>query len=282
MNDKVSDDNRKPRSWLERLSHMLGGEPKNRDELMELLRTAQEHDILSNEMLAMMERILQVSEMQVREVMVPKSQMVVLKNNSTLDVILPILIESAHSRFPITDNDDKVIVGMLLAKDLLPYCFAKEAKDFCMSDVIRPTIFTSQSKRLDILLREFRNNRNHIAIVLDEYAQVAGLVTIEDVLEQIVGDIEDEYDIDEDDQDLIKKLDAKTFIVKATTTIDEFNEYFKTQLSDEEFDTIGGIVLSKFGRFPKRGERIKMHNYRFKVLQSDSRRIYLLEVKSTK
>jgi len=282
MNDKSSEEHKKPRSWLERLTHMLGGEPKNRDELMELLRAAQEHDILSSEMFAMMERILQVSEMQVREVMVPKAQMVVFKNSSTLESILPIVIESGHSRFPVTDNDDKEIVGMLLAKDLLPYCFAKETNDFLMADIMRPAIFTSQSKRLDILLREFRNNRNHIAIVLDEYAHVAGLVTIEDVLEQIVGDIEDEYDIDEDDQDLIKKLDAKTYIVKATTTIDEFNEYFHTQISDEEFDTIGGIILSKFGRFPKRGERVKMQNYRFKVLQSDSRRIYLLEVKPVK
>jgi magnesium and cobalt transporter len=277
-----TEESKKPRSWIERISALLAREPKNRDELMELLRAAQEHDILSSEMFEMMERILQVSEMQVREVMVPKAQMVVIKHSNKLEELLPLVIESGHSRFPVTDNDGKEVLGMLLAKDLLPYCFEKETKDFLMADIMRPTIFTSQSKRLDILLREFRNNRNHIAIVLDEYAHVAGLVTIEDVLEQIVGEIEDEYDIDEDNQDLIRKLDSKTYIVKATTTIEEFNDYFKTRLSDEEFDTIGGIVLSKFGRFPKRGERIKLHNYRFKVLQSDSRRIYLLEVKSTK
>ncbi len=285
MTKKSSDDHtqsHKHRSWMERLNHLLGLEPKNRDDLMEVLRAAQDHDILSTEMLAMIERILQVSEMQVREVMVPKAQMVVIKKSSRLEEILPLVIESGHSRFPVVDNDDKEIVGMLLAKDLLPFCFAKEQKDFQITDVLRPTIFTSQSKRLDILLREFRNNRNHIAIVLDEYAHVAGLVTIEDVLEQIVGEIEDEYDIDEDDQDLFKKLDNKTFIVKASATIEEFNDYFQTNLSEEEFDTIGGIVLSKFGRFPKRGERVKLQDYRFKVLQSDSRRIYLLEVKPVK
>lgn len=274
--------NNKSRSWIERLTQLLGREPKNREELTELLRAAQEHDILSSEMFGMIERILQISEMQVREVMVPKAQMVVIKKNSPLNEILPIVIESGHSRFPVIDNDDKEIIGILLAKDLLPYCFAKQEKDFLITDILRPATFTSQSKRLDILLREFRNNRNHLAIVLDEYAHVAGLVTIEDVLEQIVGDIEDEYDIDEDDQDLIKKIDGKTYIVKAATTIEEFNEYFKTHLSDEEYDTIGGIVLAKFGRIPLRGERVKLQNYRFKVLQSDARRIYLLEVKPIK
>lgn len=282
MNDKTLEEQKKPRSWLEKLTTLLGREPKNRDELMELLRATQEHDILSSEMLAMMERILQVSEMQVREVMVPKAQMVMIKQNCKLEQLLPIVIESGHSRFPVTNHDGKEVVGMLLAKDLLSYCFAKESKTFAMKDVLRPTIFTSQSKRLDILLREFRNNRNHIAIVLDEYGHVAGLVTIEDVLEQIVGEIEDEYDLEEDDQDLIKKIDDKTFIVKAAATVEEFNEYFNTKLSSEEFDTIGGLVLNKFGRFPKRGERVKLENYRFKVLQSDARRIYLLEVKPVK
>jgi magnesium and cobalt transporter len=285
MSDNPSEDHKqatKPRSWLESLTHMLGREPKNRDELMEVLRASQTHDILSTEMLAMIERILQVSEMQVREVMVPKAQMVVFKKDCSLENLLPMVIESGHSRFPVIDNDDKEIVGMLLAKDLLPYCFDKEKTDFLISDILRPAIFTSQSKRLDILLREFRSNRNHIAIVLDEYGHVAGLVTIEDVLEQIVGEIEDEYDIDEDDEDLIKQIDTNTYIVKATATIEEFNGYFKTHISNEEFDTIGGIILSKFGRFPKRGERVKFQGYRFKVLQSDSRRIYLLEVKPAK
>jgi len=261
---------------------MFGGEPKNRDQLMEILRDAQSHDILSTEMLAMIERILQVSEMQVREVMVPKAQMVAINKKSSLEALVPILINSGHSRFPVVDDDSKEVKGILLAKDILQYFFSAEKKPFNMKDVIRPAIFTSQSKRLDILLREFRANRNHIAIVLDEYGHVAGLVTIEDVLEQIVGEIEDEYDIEDDDEDLIKKIDANTFIVKARTTVEEFNENFNTNFSNEEFDTIGGVILNKFGHFPKRGERIKLHDHRFKVLQSDSRRIYLLEVKPLK
>ena len=283
MSDDLTDNKKdsKPGWLMERLSSLLGREPKNRDDLMEVLREAQEHDILSTEMLAMIERILQVSEMQVREVMVPKAQMVVIKRNCNLQSLLPILIESGHSRFPVIDEDSQEIVGMLLAKDILQYCFInKEIKPFSLQDISRPAIFTSQSKRLDILLREFRAKRNHIAIVLDEYGHVAGLVTIEDVLEQIVGEIDDEYDIDDDDEDLIKKIDATTYIVKATTTVEEFNAAFNTEFSSEEFDTIGGIVMNKFGHFPKRGERVKLEDHRFKVLQSDSRRIYLLEVKS--
>lgn len=267
--------------WLETFLHLLSREPKTRDDLMIILRDAQSHDLISTEMLAMIERILQVSEMQVREVMIPKAQMVAIDQHSTLNELLPILIESGHSRFPVTNEDSKEVIGILLAKDLLEYFFTDKAqKPFQIKNIIRPAIFTSQSKRLDILLREFRANRNHIAIVLDEYGHIAGLVTIEDVLEQIVGEIEDEYDIEDEDEDLIKKIDANTYIVKAITTIEEFNEYFKTDLSNEEFDTIGGVVLNKFGHFPKRGERIKLHDYRFKVLQSDSRRIYLLEVKA--
>lgn len=270
----------KPRSWVEKLNILLGREPQNREQLMEVLRDAQERDILSEEMLNMIERISQVSEMQVREVMIPKAQMVVINKNSQLEDFLQSVIESGHSRFPVMDEEGKDIVGMLLAKDLLKYVFDKDDKNvFKMKDLLRPATFTSQSKRLDILLREFRDTRNHIAIVLDEYGHVAGLVTIEDVLEQIVGDIEDEYDLDDDD-DQIKKLDEKTFIVKASTTIEEFNEEFDCKFSEDEFDTIGGIVLNRFGHFPKRGERVKLQDYRFKVLQSDSRRIYLLEVKS--
>lgn len=283
MSNQSHDDKKASKSgwWLERITNLISREPKNRDDLMAILRDAQEHNVLSTEMLAMIERILQVSEMQVREVMVPKAQMVSISKNSNLESLLPILIESGHSRFPVTDDDSNEVVGILLAKDILGYTFTdKEKKPFQIKDIIRPAIFTSQSKRLDILLREFRANRNHIAMVLDEYGHIAGLVTIEDVLEQIVGEIDDEYDIDEDDEDLIKKIDENTYIVKATTTVEEFNEYFKTSLSNEEFDTIGGVVLNKFGHFPKRGERIKLHDYRFKVLQSDSRRIYLLEVKA--
>ncbi len=271
----------KSRTWLERLTAFIAREPQNREQLMELLRDAEERDVVSAEMLGMIERILQVSEMQVREVMVPKAQMVLLEKNTPLEILLPVAMESGHSRFPVIDPDNNKIIGILLAKDLLKYCYHAEQRKFDIMDIIRPTTFTPQSKRLDILLREFRINRNHLAIVLDEYGHVAGLVTIEDVLEQIVGDIEDEYDIEEEDG-FIRKHPDGTYIVKAQTPIDEFNEYFNTTFSDDEFDTIGGIVLKTFGRLPKRGEAIKMSSWRFRVLQSDSRRIYLLEVKPVK
>ncbi len=264
------------RSWLERLSDMLIREPKDRAQLMEVLRDAEERDILSAEMLRMIESVLQVSEMQVRDVMIPKAQMVVVEHDSSLEVLLPLVIESGHSRFPIIDNTRDDIIGILLAKDLLKYCYNKEAKEFNINDICRPAVFVPQSKRLDILLREFRINRNHMAIVIDEYGHVSGLVTIEDVLEQIVGEIEDEYDIDEDDE--IKKHADGHYIIKATIPIDEFNEYFHSELNDKEFDTIGGLVLQGFGHLPKRGEIIDINNFKFKVLHSDNRRIHLLEV----
>ncbi len=282
MTDKSEDEKTgKSRSWLERLSSMMGGEPQNREQLMDVLRDAEDRDVLSSEMLGMIERILQVSEMQVREVMVPKAKMVMVDNDCTLDELLPIVIESGHSRFPVIDPNDGHIIGVLLAKDILKSVFKKNAPDFIIAEHLRSPVFTPQSKRLDILLREFRVNRNHLAIVLDEYGHVAGLVTIEDVLEQIVGDIEDEYDFEEDDI-YIKKHADDTYIVKAQTPIDEFNEYFSAHFSDEEFDTIGGIVLQQFGHLPKRGETIKVQHFRFKVLHSDNRRIYLLEVKRKK
>lgn len=269
------------RNWLERLIALLGREPQNREELTELLRDAENRQVLSSEMLGMIERILQVAEMQVREVMVPKVEMVVVQKNSKLEKLLPIVIESGHSRFPVLDPVSKDIVGILLAKDLIKYLSGSQVKPFNMADIIRVAMFTPQSKRLDILLREFRISRNHIAIVLDEYGYVAGLVTIEDVLEQIVGEIEDEYDVDEENGH-IRQLDDHTYIVKASTRIEEFNEYFKTQFSEKEFDTIGGIVLKSFSHLPKRGEVVKLQNFRFKVLHSDNRRIYLLEVKPVK
>lgn len=260
---------------------MLAHEPQNREQLMALLRDTKERGVLSGEMLEMIERILQVSEMQVRDVMVPKAQMIVLQQDHTLDDILPIITHSGHSRFPVVNAAKKDVVGMLLAKDLLQYCFHHNEKPFQLSAIMRPAVFTSQSKRLEILLREFRINRNHIAIVLDEYGHVAGLVTIEDVLEQIVGEIEDEYDIDEEDGH-IKKLQDGVYIVKAATLIEEFNHYFNTDFSEDEFDTIGGIVLQHFGHLPKRGESTKIQQWKFKVLNSDNRRIYLLEVKPVK
>lgn len=276
-----SEDEKKSKSWVERLSAMLAREPQNQEQLMEMLRDAEDRDVLSTEMLGMMERILQVSEMQVREVMVPKAKMVIVEKDIELEELLPLVIESGHSRFPVLDTNEGTIIGVLLAKDILKSTYLRAPVDFNIINLMRPPVFTPQSKRLDILLREFRVNRNHLAIVLDEYGHVAGLVTIEDVLEQIVGEIDDEYDFEEDDI-YIKKHADDTYIVKAQTPIDEFNEYFNSSFSDEDFDTIGGIVLSNFGHLPKRGESTKIQQYRFKVLHSDNRRIYLLEVKLAK
>lgn len=276
-----SNDNRpkKSRPWLSRLASLIRRQPQNTKQLMTILRYAEERRVLSADVVAMFERILQVSDMQVREVMIPHAQMVVIKKDQTLDSILPIVTESGHSRFPVVDGSGKDVIGMLLAKDLLKYCFNyTDTKTFHLGKMLRPAIFTPQSKRLDILLREFRITRNHIAIVLDEYGSVAGLVTIEDVLEQIVGEIEDEYDIDEENGH-IKKLNDGAYIVKASTLIEEFNKYFDTDFSDEEFDTIGGIVLKGFGHMPTRGEKIKIQDFQFKVLHSDKRRLYLLELK---
>lgn len=268
------------RSWLERLSDLLIREPQDREQLMEVLRDAEEREILSPEILTMLESVLQVSEMRAREIMIPKSQMVLIESQHNLEEVLAIVIESAHSRFPIIDPDSDDVVGILLAKDLLKFYFKGNKEEFNVKKIARPAIFIPQSKRLDILLREFRVNRNHMAIVLDEYGHVEGLLTIEDVLEQIVGDIEDEYDIDEESN--IKKQSDDIFIVKAATSIEEFNEYFNTQFSDEDFDTIGGILLKEFGHLPRRGETIHLDKYQFKILHSDSRRIFLLEVSKSK
>lgn len=278
--DDVSDKNVKQRSWLDRLSALISREPKDKEQLMTVLRDAENRDLLSAEMLSMIESVLQVSEMQVREIMVPKAQVIYVDQESTLAALLPLVVESGHSRYPVLDLENDDVVGILLAKDLLPYFFQKKEDKFDMQDVIRPAVFVPQSKRLDILLKEFRINHNHMAIVIDEYGHIAGLVTIEDVLEQIVGDIEDEYDIDE--EDFIKEHEDGSCSVKAATPIETFNEYFGTDFSFEEYDTIGGIVLKAFSHLPKRGETVKITNYRFKVLHSDNRRIHLLDVKKLK
>src|SRR3569623_1676133 len=260
------------RSWLERLSVALLGEPKDREQLVNLLRDAQQRDLLDPDALGMIEGVLQVSEMQVRDVMVPRAQMVVVERDAGLKDILPVVTESAHSRFPVIGDSRDEIAGVLLAKDLLTYFGPEGEKSFNVRNILRPAVFIPESKRLKILLKEFRASRNHMAIVVDEYGGVAGLVTIEDVLEQIVGEIVDEHDIEEDAY--IKKHNDNVFAVKALTPVDEFTSYF----SDEEFDTIGGVVMQRFGRLPRRGEAISIDRFRFKVLSADSRRIHLLQV----
>ena len=259
-------------SWLERLSHFLLREPEDREQLVELLHSSFEKSLLDADALTMIEGVLQVSETQVRDVMIPRSQMDVIDISKTPEEFIPFVIETAHSRFPVIDDDKNDIIGILLAKDLLRY-YAGE--DFDVRDMLRPAVFIPESKRLNVLLKEFRSNRNHIAIVVDEYGGVAGMITIEDVLEQIVGDIEDEYDFDETEDNIIRDAEGR-FRVKALTEISDFNETFGTEFSDEEFSTIGGLVVSKFGHLPKRGESITFNNLQFTALRADSRRLHAL------
>ena len=223
----------------------------------------------------MIEGVIQVSEMQARDIMVPRSQMSVIDISETPDKFIPLVIETAHSRFPVTENDKNNVIGILLAKDLLRY-FAGE-EEFDVRDMLRPVVFIPESKRLNVLLKDFRTNRNHIAVVVDEYGGVAGLVTIEDVLEQIVGDIEDEHDFDEAEDNIVQDPGGH-YRVKAITEIDDFNERLGTGLSDVDYDTVGGLVLHKFGRLPKRGESVSVGTFKFTVLRADSRRLYTLLV----
>ena len=276
MNEDRSSSSPASRSWLERLGQVLSGEPKDRFELIELLRDAQQRQLLDVDALAMMEGVMQVAEMQVREIMIPRAQMVVVPRDASLEEILPVITESGHSRFPVIGENRDEVVGLILAKDLLPYFITENPNDFSVRDVLRPAVFVPESKRLNVLLKDFRSNRNHMAVVVDEFGGAAGLVTIEDVVEQIVGEIADEHDIEEDIS--IKKQNDNRYIIKALTPIEDFNEYFNAGFSDEEFDTIGGLLMQSFGHMPSRGEVTVIGGYRFKVLSADSRRIYLLEV----
>jgi magnesium and cobalt transporter len=264
------------RSWRERLGQVLLGEPQDRDQLIGLLRSTCERGLLDPETLSMIEGALVVGEMQVRDIIVPRSQMVVVERDAPIEATLQVITRSAHSRFPVIGESRDDIIGILLAKDMLLYCRQQEGSFFNIRDILRPAVFIPESKRLNVLLREFRANRNHMAIVVDEYGGTAGLVTIEDVLEQIVGDIEDEHDISGDA--CIFRRSEGNYTVKALTPIEDFNEYFNAELSDEEFDTIGGLVLNRFGHVPERGESIAMDCFEFKVLRADSRRIHLLEL----
>jgi magnesium and cobalt transporter len=266
-------------SLLERIGAWLAREPEDREELVELLRSSYERNLLDADALAMIEGVLQVSEMQARDVMVPRAQMDVIDIRESPDQFIPTLIQTGHSRFPVIGENKDDVIGILLAKDLLRYYAGEE--EFNVRDMLRPAVFIPGSKPLNVLLKEFRKNRNHMAIVVDEYGGVAGLITIEAVIEQIVGDIEDEYDY-EDVEDNIVPEKGGLFRVKALTEIADFNQGFGTRYSEQEFDTIGGLVLSRFGRVPKRGESISFDNLVFKVLRADSRRLHLLQVAKKK
>jgi magnesium and cobalt transporter len=276
MKDRPNNGSPGSGSWLERLTKILSGGPRDRQQIVDTLREWEERNLLDPDSLAMIEGALLISEMQVRDIMVPRVQMVVVKYDVPLRQILKIAIESGHSRFPVVGDDPNEVDGILLAKDLLGYFSSTGDREFEIKDIMRPAIFVPESKRLNVLLREFRISRNHMAIVVDEYSNVAGLVTIEDIIEEIVGDIEDEHDIAE--EHYIRQHGRNRYTVQALTPIDEFNEYFKASLSSAEYDTIGGLVLKAFGHLPKRGETIDLAGFHIKVLRADKRRIHLLRV----
>ena len=277
MSDDYSD-NGTSRSWLERVGQFFSSTPGDRNELLDLMRSMRDSHIIDGDTLGIIEGAVCVADMQVREIMIPRSQMVSIKASSDPRDFLPTIIDCAHSRFPVLGDDPDEVIGILLAKDLLPLILEPARMErFAIKDHIRSAMVVPESKRLDSLLREFRISRNHMAIVVNEYGGVAGLVTIEDVLEQIVGEIEDEHDVEEEDY-LIKDLDDHEYTVKALTPIDDFNEHFHCQFSDEEFDTIGGLVMQKFGRLPGRDESVELDGYLFTVLSADGRTIRLLRV----
>ncbi len=265
-------------SLLERLSSLLLREPEDREQLIALLHSAFERHLLDADALSMIEGVLQVSETQVRDVMIPRSQMDMIDVAESPATFIPFVIETAHSRFPVFEDNRDNVIGILLAKDLLRF-YAEE--QFDVRDMLRPAVFVPEAKRLNVLLKEFRANRNHIAIVVDEYGGVSGLVTIEDVIEQIVGDIEDEYDFDETEDNILAERSGR-FRVKAITEIGDFNARFGTAFSDEDYDTVGGLVLAHFGRLPKRGESINIEGYNFQVLRADSRKVHSLLVEKPK
>jgi magnesium and cobalt transporter len=272
----MSDTERLQRGWLQRLSRALSGEPQDRDDLIAQLRDARERGLIDAEALGMLEGVLGVADIQVRDIMVPRAQMVFVRRDDSLDKLLPVVVESGHSRFPVMDADRDDVVGILLAKDVLRLYSEGGAERFDMRECMRPAVFVPEAKRVNILLKEFRRNRNHMAIVVDEYGGVAGLVTIEDAIEQIIGDIDDEFDVDEEIN--IRKEGPRQFIVRGATPIDEFNEYFRVGLSDDEFDTIAGLVMKQAGRLPRRGDVVHLGDFEFRVLRADRRRVDALRV----
>lgn len=269
-----------PRSWFGRLTQAFSDEPRTREELLDILREATDESILDHEVLSIIEGAIQVSEMQVRDIMIPRSQMVVVNAEQSPKEFLPLIISSAHSRFPVIGESPDEVLGILLAKDLLPLIIQDGEQSFDIHSRLRKATFIPESKRLNVLLKEFRLTHNHMAIVVDEYGGIAGLITIEDVLEQIVGEIEDETDVD-DDEGNIRPFDDDAYLVKALTEIEDFNAYFGATIAEDEFDTIGGIVTRRFGHLPRKDEQVSFNGFTFKVLSSDNRRIRLLQVTRT-
>jgi len=275
MSDGRSSNSQSSLTWVQRLGKGLL-EPQDQDQLIELIRDASARHILDAEALSIVEGALSVSQMQARDVMIPRSQVVMVSRDATAEETLKLITEMAHSRFPVIDDDRDDVIGILLAKDLLAAVVSADKFEFDLKEIMRPAVFIPESKRLNVLLREFRARRNHMAIVVDEYGGVAGMVTIENVLEQIVGEIEDEHDIDDDAP--ILKHDDSTYTIKALTTVEDFNEYFATDWDDEDFDTVGGFVMNNFGHLPARDEQVTINDFKFTVMRADNRRIHLLEM----
>ncbi|MDO9048670.1 MAG: transporter associated domain-containing protein [Methylobacter sp.] len=264
------------KSWVDKISHLLTGEPQDLEDLLEILREAREKRLLDTDALSMIEGVLQVSQMRVRDIMIPRIQMVVVPKDAELETIMPLVTEFGHSRYPVIDGDRSKVVGVLLAKDLLARIL--ENKTLKVHEIMRPSCVVPESKRLNVLLKELRTNGNHMAIVVDEYGQSAGLVTIEDVLEQIVGEIEDEHD-DHEDEGYIFQRSSNEYMIKALTPMDEFDEYFSTHLATDEYDTIGGFIVSQLEHMPKKGESLVADKMKFEVIRADSRRVHLLKLK---
>jgi len=263
------------RGWLDRIYNIFTGEPQNQKQLLDLLKNLQSHELLGDDELNMIEGVLQVDDMQVRDIMIPRGQMVVLDHEDTVPEIIQKITDSGHSRFPVIDDDKDDVVGILLAKDLLQLSL-DQSHEFEINEYIRPASFIPESKRLNVLLKDFRLNRSHMAMIVDEYGGVSGLITIEDVLEQIVGKIDDEYD--EDEEVDIQPHGANRYSVRALTPLPEFNEYFNTDYEREDIETIGGLLLRQFGHLPERGESVAFDNLTFKVLNADSRQVHLYQV----
>ena len=276
MSEDQSSNGSGSKSWMGRIGKVFSSEPRDREELKELINESAEKGILDAEVVTMMEGALSVSEMQVRDAMVPRSHMVVIPLDIPLDEFLPLILESGHSRFPVIGEDRDEVEGILLAKDLLRH-YAESSGPLAIKDLVRPAVVIPESKRLNMLLRDFRTNRNHMAIVVDEYGGVSGLITIEDVLEEIVGEIDDEHD--EEEEAAIKLLGGNRFQVNALTEIEDFNDVFGCEFGDEDYGTVGGLLLAEFGRVPERGDEVVLADrFQFRVTQADSRRIIMMEM----
>ncbi|MCL5050051.1 HlyC/CorC family transporter [Aliidiomarina maris] len=280
----MSDDNSQSgsgssrKSWAARLLQSFSGEPNTRQELVDLIQDAELRDLIDSDTKEMIEGVLDVAELKVRDIMIPRSQMTTIDKQQSVEQILKIVIESGHSRYPIVNENKDQVEGVLLAKDLLPFGFNMVDAPFSLEAVMRPAVIVPESKRVDALLKEFRSKRYHMAIVVDEYGGVSGLVTIEDILEEIVGDIEDETDDNDSEKSNIRRINASRFSIKALTTIEEFNDFFSTEFPDSEYDTVGGLVASAFGHLPTIGEVVSIGDLAFKVTAADRRRIQQLQV----